>query len=102
MSIPSMMPNEKLIMSAVPMLKSVHGRYSTMISGAAMIFRPEGGDSGLCDGGPGVAYVCSDGNMFGGRTPARTWFGAMTEILDGEPHKSLPKASAKYERMRGN
>ncbi len=71
------------------------------LAGAGMVFRPDGGFSGLCFGGPGNVYTCDpdDGNMFGGRTPARTWFGAMTEIMEGEPEKPLPKASPKYEDM---
>jgi hypothetical protein len=37
--------------------------------------------------------------MFGGKTPARTWFGAMTKILDGEEALPLPQADPKYERV---
>ncbi len=69
------------------------------LAGAGMVF-VWGGDTnqGLCDGGVGNVYTCGNGNMFGGKTPARTWFGAMTEILEGEPKLPLPNADPKYER----
>lgn len=72
------------------------------MAGAAMVFRPDGGTSGLCWGGPGVVYACSpdSGNMFGGKTPARTWFRAMSKILDGEPELPLPEADPQYARMK--
>lgn len=73
------------------------------LAGAGMVFRPDGGISGLCWGGPGNVYACSpdDGNMFGGKTPARTWFRAMSKILKGEPELPLPEADPKYARMQG-
>ncbi|WP_199429960.1 transglycosylase domain-containing protein [Qaidamihabitans albus] len=70
------------------------------LAGAAQVFRPEGGSGGLCDGGPGNVYTCGEGNMFGGKTPARTWFGAMTNIMEGEPVRQLPPSAPAYERMR--
>ncbi|PRX44761.1 membrane peptidoglycan carboxypeptidase [Prauserella shujinwangii] len=71
------------------------------LAGAAQVFRPKGGSGGLCDGGPGNVYTCGEGNMFGGKTPARTWFGAMKNIMAGEPARPLPPADPQYERMNG-
>ncbi|GAB3582044.1 transglycosylase domain-containing protein [Amycolatopsis endophytica] len=71
------------------------------LAGAAMVFRPEGGSGGLCDGGPGNVSTCSSGNMFGGKTPARTWFGAMSKILGpNDPALPLPPSDPRYERVR--
>jgi membrane peptidoglycan carboxypeptidase len=71
------------------------------LAGAAMVFRPDRPFGGLVDGGPGnVTATDGDfGNMFGGKTPARTWFGAMTKILEGEEVLPLPAADPKYERV---
>ncbi|WP_177242847.1 transglycosylase domain-containing protein [Amycolatopsis marina] len=71
------------------------------LAGAAMVFRPDYPNGGLQDRGVGnvVAVPPDEGTMFGGRTPARTWYGAMDKILDGEPKPPLPGADPKYERM---
>ncbi|MBK1785058.1 transglycosylase domain-containing protein [Prauserella cavernicola] len=70
------------------------------LAGAAMVFRPDLPNGGLVDGGPGnvVAVDGDSGNMFGGKTPARTWFGAVSKILDGAPALPLPPADPRYER----
>jgi membrane peptidoglycan carboxypeptidase len=70
------------------------------LAGAAMVFRPDYPIGGLIDGGPGnVTAVKGDGNgnMFGGKTPARTWFGAMTQILAGQPALGMPPSDPAYE-----
>jgi membrane peptidoglycan carboxypeptidase len=71
------------------------------LAGAAMVFRPDRPFGGLHDGGPGhvTATKSASGNMFGGKTPARTWFGAMSKILDGEEELPLPPTDPKYERV---
>ncbi|MEU6645082.1 transglycosylase domain-containing protein [Saccharomonospora sp. NPDC046836] len=75
------------------------------LAGAAMVFRPDYPNGGLIDGGPGNVYAVeganSTGNMFGGRTPARTWFGAVSKILEGQPALPLPRSDPQYERARG-
>ncbi|MEU3272674.1 transglycosylase domain-containing protein [Saccharomonospora sp. NPDC006951] len=73
------------------------------LAGVAMVFRPDLPNGGLVDGGPGNVYASAgtSGNMFGGKTPARTWFGAMTKILEGEPVLPLPKSDPAYERAGG-
>ncbi len=70
------------------------------LAGAAMVFRPQGGNGGLCDGGPGNVYACDKGTMFGGKTPARTFYTAMNAILDGQPSLALPPADPRYEHAR--
>ncbi|WP_028849785.1 transglycosylase domain-containing protein [Thermocrispum municipale] len=70
------------------------------MSGAAMIFQPDGNAQPLCVGGPMGAHTCSEGNMFGGVIPARTWFNAMKPIHEGLPKKGIPKAPKKY--LHGN
>ena len=71
------------------------------MAGAAMVFRPDRPFGGLYDGGPGnvTATEGDSGNMFGGKTPARTWFGAMTKILEGEVALPLPPIDPRYERV---
>ncbi|MFG1640720.1 transglycosylase domain-containing protein [Amycolatopsis sp. NPDC049252] len=68
------------------------------LAGAAMTFKFGGGGSGgLCDAGPGNVRVCGSGNMFGGKAPARTWFGAMKNIMDdSQPHVDLPQPDPQY------
>jgi membrane peptidoglycan carboxypeptidase len=70
------------------------------LAGVAMVFRPDSPIGGLIDGGPGNVTATrgsTDGNMFGGKTPARTWFGAMTQILNGQPVLPLPPSDPAYE-----
>ena len=64
--------------------------------GAAMVFRPNGGTGGLCYRGVGKVTVNGCENMFGGRTPAQTFFGAMKNIMNGQPVVDLPQADPKY------
>ncbi|WP_410637255.1 transglycosylase domain-containing protein [Amycolatopsis sp. lyj-346] len=67
------------------------------LAGAAMTFKFGGGQGGICDAGPGNVRVCPSGNIFGGKAPARTWFGAMKNILDaGQPVMQLPPPDPKY------
>lgn len=70
------------------------------LAGAAMVFRPDFPIGGLIDGGVGnvtAVQGTGNGNMFGGNTPARTWFGAMTAILANEPVLPLPPSDPAYE-----
>ncbi|MTD55966.1 transglycosylase domain-containing protein [Amycolatopsis pithecellobii] len=66
------------------------------MAGAAMVFRPDNPFGGLCDGAGNVT-PCANGNMFGGKAPARTWFGAMNQILAGQPVIPLPPSDPAYE-----
>jgi membrane peptidoglycan carboxypeptidase len=66
------------------------------MAGAGMVFRPEGGIGGLCFRAVGNVTTCGTGNMFGGKTPAQTWFGAMTNIMADQPIADLPPEDPKY------
>jgi membrane peptidoglycan carboxypeptidase len=66
------------------------------LAGAAMVFRPEGGTGGLCYRGVGNVTVTGCQNMFGGKTPAQTFFGAMTNIMADQPVVGLPPADPQY------
>jgi hypothetical protein len=66
------------------------------MAGAAMTFKFGGGQGGICDNGPGNVHLCSTGTIFGGKAPARTWFGAMKNIMDGAPTVNLPPGDPKY------
>ncbi len=72
------------------------------IAGTAMVFRPTRPDGGLLDGGPGNvrAVPRGAGNMFGGKTPARTWFRAVKPALEGEPAAPLPEPHPRYADIR--
>jgi membrane peptidoglycan carboxypeptidase len=68
------------------------------LAGAAMTFKFGGGQGGICDGNaPGTVRVCPTGNIFGGKAPARTWFGAMKNIMDAsQPVLPLPQPDPQY------
>ncbi|WP_245633800.1 transglycosylase domain-containing protein [Amycolatopsis jejuensis] len=68
------------------------------LAGAAMVFRPEGGSGGLCYNGVGNVTTCGHGSMYGGKTPAQTWFGAMSKIMEGQPAAPLPPEDPEYTR----
>lgn len=65
------------------------------MSGAVITFDNSDAPKPLCDGA-GVPFACGSGNIFGGKTPARTWFGAIKPILDGQPVLPLPPTDPRY------
>lgn len=68
------------------------------LAGSSMVFKPTNPAGGIIDGGPGnVSSTTGEGNIFGGKAPARTWFNAMKEIHQGMPVRQLPKPSPRYE-----
>jgi len=71
------------------------------LAGVAMVFRPDRPNGGIHYGGPGNVHAVppAAGNMFGAKTPAQTWFGAMTDILEGKEKLPLPSSVDKYEDM---
>ena len=73
------------------------------LAGVAMVFRPDNPIGGLHYGGVGnvQAVPPAQGDMFGGLTPAQTWFGAMKDIMAGKPVVPLPPSDPKYEHMDG-
>jgi membrane peptidoglycan carboxypeptidase len=65
------------------------------MSGAVITFDNSSSPRPLCDGA-GSPFACGEGNIFGGKTPAETWFGAMVPILEGEPALPLPPTDPRY------
>ncbi|WP_370945231.1 transglycosylase domain-containing protein [Amycolatopsis sp. cg5] len=68
------------------------------LAGAAMTFKFGGGQGGICDhpSAPGFVRLCPNGNIYGGRAPARTWFGAMKNIMADQPVEQLPQPDPQY------
>ncbi len=61
------------------------------MAGAVLTYADGSRPRGICDGGGDAPpYLCGDGNIFGGKVPARTWFDAMTKIHEGLPAAPLP------------
>lgn len=65
------------------------------LSGAVITFDNSNSPRPLCDGA-GSPFACGNGNIFGGKTPAETWFGAMVPILEGQPALPLPPTDPRY------
>jgi len=65
------------------------------LSGAVITFDNSANPRPLCDG-PGAPYACRSGTIFGGRTPAETWFAAMQPLLAGSPVQPLPPTDPRY------
>ncbi len=66
-------------------------------SGAVITFDNSRRPKPLCDGGGGP-FACGSGNIYGGKTPARTWFRAMSGYLSGQPVLPLPATDPRYEK----
>ncbi len=65
------------------------------MSGAVITFDNSNSPRPLCDGG-GAPFACRSGNIFGGKTPAQTWFGAMRPLLEGQPVIPLPAVEERF------
>ena len=65
------------------------------MAGAVITFDNSNSPRPLCDGA-GAPFPCRDGNIFGGKTPAETWFGAMKPLLEGKPVQPLPPTDPRY------
>jgi membrane peptidoglycan carboxypeptidase len=65
------------------------------MAGAVIAFDNSNSPRPLCDGA-GAPFPCRDGNIFGGKTPAETWFGTMKPLLDGTPVQPLPPTDPRY------
>ena len=65
------------------------------MAGAVITFDDSNSPRPLCDGA-GSPFACGSGNIFGGKTPAQTWFGAMKPLLDGQPVLPLPPTDPRY------
>ncbi|MCX6467272.1 MAG: transglycosylase domain-containing protein [Pseudonocardiales bacterium] len=65
------------------------------ISGAIITFDDDNRPDQLCDGA-GAPFACRSGNIFGGKTPAETWFGMMTPLLANQPVLPLPPVEDRF------
>lgn len=65
------------------------------MSGAVITFDNSNAPRPLCDGADGP-FACGEGNIFGGKTPARTWFGTMVPVLADQPVLPLPPPDPRY------
>jgi membrane peptidoglycan carboxypeptidase len=65
------------------------------MAGAVIAFDNSNSPRPLCDGA-GAPFPCRDGNIFGGKTPAETWFGTMKSLLEGKPTQPLPPTDPRY------
>jgi membrane peptidoglycan carboxypeptidase len=65
------------------------------LAGAVITFDNSNAPKPLCDGA-GSPFACRSGNIFGGKTPAETWFGAVKPILEGQPILPLPPTAPRY------
>ena len=67
------------------------------MSGAVITFDNSNAPKPLCDGA-GAPFPCRTGNIFGGKTPAETWFGTMVPLLADQPVLPLPSTEQRYVR----
>ncbi len=65
------------------------------MAGAVITFDNSNSPRPLCDGA-GAPFPCRDGNIFGGKTPAETWYGTMKPLLEGTPVQPLPPTDPRY------
>lgn len=65
------------------------------MAGAVITFDNSSRPRPLCDGA-GAPFACGSGNIFGGKTPAQTWFGTMAPLLEGQPVIPLPPTEERY------
>ncbi len=62
---------------------------------AAVLVWPDGSrPAPICDTDP--PRLCSNGNIFGGKVPARTWFNAMVPLHEGLPVLPMPPTDPRY------
>lgn len=64
------------------------------LAGAVLTFNDSPTPQGICDD---PTRLCGrGGNIFGGKTPAQTWFEAMTPLHASLPEQGLPQADPRY------
>ncbi len=64
------------------------------ISAASIVFDDSSRPRPICNGTPPTS--CSTGNLFGGNTPAQTFYQAMNQFLAGQPVLPLPPTDPRY------
>ncbi|MCW0215080.1 MAG: penicillin-binding protein [Pseudonocardia sp.] len=65
------------------------------LAGSVITFDNSNRPRPLCDGA-GAPFACGSGNIFGGKTPAETWFGAVKPMVEGTPVLPLPAPVDRY------
>lgn len=61
------------------------------MAGAVLTYSDGRRPRGICDGGgDSPPFLCSDGTIYGGKVPAKTWYEAMTKVHEGLPTLPLP------------
>ncbi len=65
------------------------------MAGAVITFDNSNSPRPLCDSGA-APFPCGSGNIFGGKTPAETWYGAVNPLMSGQPVLPLPPTEARY------
>ncbi|WP_300015123.1 penicillin-binding protein [Pseudonocardia sp.] len=65
------------------------------LSGAVITYDNDNRPDALCDSG-GAPFACRNGNIFGGKTPAETWYGMMAPLFEGQPVIPLPPVEERY------
>ena len=71
--------------------------FTPQYAGAVITFDDSSSPRPLCDGGgDSPPYPCGSGNIFGGKTPARTWYRAMNPVVAPLPVAPLPPATPRY------
>jgi membrane peptidoglycan carboxypeptidase len=63
-------------------------------SGAVLVWPDGSHPAPICDTDP--PRLCGDGNIFGGKVPARTWFDAMGPLHEGLPVLPMPPTEPRY------
>jgi membrane peptidoglycan carboxypeptidase len=63
-------------------------------SGAVLVWPDGSHPAPICDTDP--PRLCSSGNIFGGKVPARTWFDAMGALHEGLPVMPMPPTEPRY------
>ncbi|MGH3673445.1 MAG: PASTA domain-containing protein, partial [Pseudonocardiaceae bacterium] len=67
--------------------------------GAVLVWPDGSRPSPICDTDP--PRLCGNGNIFGGKVPARTWFDAMGPLHEGLPVMPLPPTEPRYVAGQG-
>jgi len=77
--------------------------FTQQYAGAVIVFDDSSSPRPLCDsGGDNPPFPCGEGNIFGGKTPALTWYKAMNPLLAPLPVAPLPPTSPRYLQGGGN
>ena len=67
---------------------------TAQVAGAVITFDDSPRPRGICDGTPPTS--CGNGNIYGGKVPARTFYGAVAPLLAAQPPAPLPTPSPTY------